>query len=75
VNIDKTSNLYLLIAEGQCRIGDDMEDVARDLATAFKAVVADGLGKSDQETLIAELNFLLGFSTYEGHRNAQEHRS
>jgi predicted component of type VI protein secretion system len=59
MDISKTSNMYIAIAETRCRAGDDLEDHARDLAVALQAVISEGLGKSDWQTVKAEFKYLL----------------
>ena len=44
MDVSKTSNPFILLAEGFIRQGNDMEDVARNLAQATLAVMCDGLG-------------------------------
>lgn len=67
MDISKTSNPFICLAEAFARRGDDLEEIARDLANAFKAVTDEGLGDTGEIT-ISELKFLLGWSTDDSHR-------
>jgi hypothetical protein len=62
MDISKTSNMFICLAEALGRSGADMEDVARDLAIAFQAVVADGLNSPPENMLEDAINELRRFT-------------
>lgn len=45
MDIHNTSNMFIAIANARARAGEDMEQVAHELAIAFQAVVLEGLGE------------------------------
>lgn len=67
-----TSNLFLSLAETMIRRGEDGEDIARDLAVAFKVIAAEGLGMDGSETIIKEFLYLAYQQGNTDHRFAQD---
>src|SRR5215471_9747866 len=62
------ANLFLQLAIASGYRGEDLEDVARDLAQALKHIISEGLNTNSHQTIIAEVTYLMNFSNDKTHR-------
>ena len=67
-----TPNAFLALAQAFEERGDDLEDIALDLATALKEVISKGLGTENHFAIQAEVAYLMRFSNDHSHRIDKE---
>ena len=63
-----TPNPFHALAQALEHRGDDLEDIARDLAYALKEVIFEGLGSTDHKTVLAEVALLMNYTNDKTHR-------